>query len=122
VIHVNDSVQGHGEHRLVLGINIARNPFTYIQTDMLLFRAEQGSLLVYIPTANEFVTAVKDGWCSSRFGVRERCFRVEATGSVQIPVELVWRVAAVPAGEDIKEWSCRLRSETEEFTEMAGHV
>jgi hypothetical protein len=108
LIEVYDRVEGRGQHDVVLGLNLARCPFTYMAPDLLHFRSREGHLLLYIPSANGFVTTVKDGWSSPRFGIRERCFRVAAVGAVDLPVELHWRFAAVPKRADLEAWAFRL--------------
>jgi hypothetical protein len=108
LIEVYDRLEGRGGRDVVLGLNLARRPFTYVAPDLLHFRGRQGHLLLYIPSANGFVTTVRDGWCSPRFGIRERCFRVAAVGVVDLPVELHWRLAAVPAEADLDAWALRL--------------
>jgi hypothetical protein len=108
LIEVYDRVEGTGRHDVVLGLNLARCPFTYMAPDLLHFRSQEGHLLLYIPSANGFVTTVKDGWSAPRFGMRERCFRVAAVGVVDLPVELHWRFAAVEIGDDLETWATRL--------------
>jgi hypothetical protein len=72
------------------------------------FHGPHGDLLLFVPLPAGFAHTVKDGWCSPRFGVRDRSFRFEASGSAPLPLELCWAFAAVPKGDEIAVWVERL--------------
>jgi hypothetical protein len=101
-VEVIDRVDGNGRHRLKLGLNLARSPFTWLAPGMLSFKGENGYFLLRIDLDHGFSILVKDGWYSPRFGVRKRCFRVIGTGAVDLPVEIRWRFAAVPPDGDVE--------------------
>jgi len=107
-VRVEDRVEGTGSYPVTLRLNIARSPFTYLKNDLLLFRGRDGDFLLHVPMPGGFLGAVKDGWYSPRFGVRERCFRFESSGTATLPLSLSWGFAAVPKGEDVFDWARRL--------------
>ena len=104
LVKVVDRIDGEGFHNVALGLNLARRPFTWLAPGLLSFRGEQGCFLLYLPLDSGFATTVGDGWYSPQFGVRKHCFRVSAVVATSLPVEVHWRFAAVPIGEDLEGW------------------
>lgn len=115
IVRVLDRVEGEGDHRLALGLNLAPLPFTYLQNDLLLFRSPNGNFLLHVPAPAGFTGTVTDGWYSPRFAARERCFRFELTGVRRLPFEINWSFAAIPVDDDLYAWveklGCDVRSE-----------
>jgi murein biosynthesis integral membrane protein MurJ len=104
IVRIREFVEGSERRVVTLNLNLAREPFTYLKQDLLHFRGPRGDLLLHVPMPDGFTQGVKDGWYSPGFGVRDRCFRFEASGWAQLPLDWSWAFAAVPKGDSIPTW------------------